>query len=62
MSFLLKWILPTAVPLILEALVAVLRKLASDTSSEIDDNFVNVIDNEKENISVLLITQAKRMI
>ena len=62
MSFLMKWILPTAIPLILDALVTVLRKLSSDTSSEIDDNFVNVIENEKQNISVLLITQAKRML
>ena len=62
MKFLLKWILPTAVPLLIEALLAVLQKLVNDSNSEIDDNILAAFENEKENISVLLITQAKRML
>ena len=62
MGFIVRWVLPTILPVIMNALIMVLMKLSKDSDSKVDDNLLQVIIIEQENIEALILNEARKLI
>ena len=62
MKFMIRWVLPTIIPMIMNALIMVLMKLSQDSDSNVDDKLLQVIVAEQDNITVLILNEARKLI
>ena len=62
MKFLIQWVLPTIIPVVMSALIMVLEKLSKDSDSNVDDKLLDVIKDEQENITVLILNEARKLL
>ena len=62
MGFIVRWVLPTILPVIMNALLMVLKKLAADSDSKVDDKMLEVVKNEQGNIEALILNEARKLI
>ena len=62
MKFIIKWVLPTIIPVIMKALIMVLTKLSDDSDSKVDDQLLMVVINEQDEIADLILNEARKLI
>ena len=62
MGFIVRWVFPTILPVIMNALLMVLKKLAADSDSKVDDKMLEVVKNEQGNIEALILNEARKLI
>ena len=62
MKFIIKWVLPTIIPVIMQALIMVLTKLAQDSDSKVDDKLLKTVIEEQGEISNLILNEARKLI
>ena len=62
MKFIIKWVLPTIIPVIMQALIMVLKKLSKDSDSSVDDQLLNIVIAEQDEIGDLILNEARKLI
>ena len=62
MKFIVRWVLPTILPVIMNALIMVLTKLSKDSDSNVDDKLLDVITAEQKTIEFLILNEARKLI
>ena len=60
MKWMMRYILPTAVPMLVDILIMVLTELSKESSSNVDDALVGTLTKERMNISALIMREAQR--
>ena len=62
MKWMVRWVLPTIVPVIMNALIMVLKKLAADSDSRVDDKLLEIVIEEQDEIAALILNEARKLI